>query len=134
MLNLNAFFFQQKLQRRKKRRLKTSEDFFWPWWLFFQLWFFIKFWFYLCGQEKERTPSADWSTNNSCYWSFPIWRFSWRWNSAVQRWVSWWWINFSNIWHFPSIFDLNLSKWIMFPCFSLLFDFLNSQRKNKDIS
>lgn len=71
---------------------------------------FLNFWFFLGDQEKERTVRTNWSAINFCYWPISIWRFPWRWNSAIQRWVSWWWINFSNIWHF---------------CLQILFEFMS---------
>lgn len=80
----------QKLPRKKRRKVKASEDLT----LALIALFLVKHFhlkvdnFSSDAQEKERSTRADWSTIHSCYWPFPFWRVSWGWDSAVQRWVS----------------------------------------------
>lgn len=113
LLFWTPFLYQQKLLRRKRRKIKASEENSWC------KWFFPKFCHFaevlilsLYYKEKERSAWADWSTINSCSWPFSIWRFPWRRNPAVQRWVSIWWRFFCKICNFTSKFLLQL--WFQF--------------------
>lgn len=76
----------QKLQRKKRRKIKASEDLI----LALISLFLVEVHFHLVvynfssfTQEKERTAWADWSSVHSCYWPFSFWRVSWGWDSAI---------------------------------------------------